>query len=171
MKERTIKAKEKTSFYSGEATITLKHGKKTYKVIKQHNTGTVELFTYMLRCMVGGSLPEKRPALLYLSTGEGSSSRPILSFPILYEGTTNITTGTSSASVSYTFLIPDTFLPESFSIDGFRINSLDSSGYDNGVYALVDFDAPVNIESNTNLYITWKVTISNLGTSIEEDIV
>ena len=167
MTEKKIKTKEKTMVYSGEAVITLKHGKKTYKVIKKHNKGTSAFFTYILRCVVGGSLPNKRPALLYLYTKDDGVERPVLSFPILYEGTTNVTSTASSATVSFTFLIPDTFLPENFRVAGFRINSLDSSSYDDGVYAIVDFDTPVNIETKTNLYITWSITLSDLNNTVE----
>ena len=162
---KEIKVNEKTALYSGAATITLKHGKRTYKVIKKHNRGTTDFFKYILRVLVGGSLPTKRPSYLYLYTKNGNSEEPILSFPILYEGTSEVSVQENSASVTYSFLIPDTFLPERTTISGFRINALDSDGFDDKVYAVVDFsDEPVAIESSTNLYITWRVTLSGDST-------
>lgn len=162
-----IETGDASALYSGEATLVLKHGNRTYKTIKQHNSATPEFLVYILRCVVGGSLPDKRPGLLYLYTTENGSPQPILSFPVLYEGTTPVETTTNGgATVSYTFLIPDTFLQESLRIDGLKINALDSNGFNDKTYALVQFNHSVLINSNTNLYITWKVSIGDIESTL-----
>lgn len=165
MKSKEIITKDGVSLYSGEAILTLKHGNRTYKTIKKHNKGSAAFFSFILRCVVGGSLPEKRPGLLWLYSGETGSAETLLSFPVLYEGTSSVTTGSSEegeyATVSYNFLIPDTFLQEQFTISGLRINALDSDGFNDKIYAEVDFGQTIQIESKTNLYITWKLTIGN----------
>ena len=162
-----IETGDASALYSGEATLVLKHGNRTYKTIKQHNSATPEFLVYILRCVVGGSLPDKRPGLLYLYTTENGSPQPILSFPVLYEGTTQVETTTNGgATVSYTFLIPDTFLQERFTIDGLKINALDSTGFNDKTYALVQFNYPVTISSSTNLYITWKISIGDVESTM-----
>ena len=154
-KAKEIITRDGASLYSGEAILTLKHGNRTYKTIKEHNTGKPAFFSFILRCVVGGSLPEKRPGLLWLYSTASGSPETLLSFPVLYEGTSSVTTLTDgSATVSYNFLIPDTFLQEQFTISGLRINALDSTGFTDKVYAEVNFNQDINIESKTNLYIT-----------------
>lgn len=161
MKKKEIITNDGLTLYSGEAILTLKHGNRTYKTIRKHNNGTRAFFSFILRCVIGGSLPEKRPGLLWLYSEDTGSPETVLSFPVLYEGTSSVTTDDGSATVSYNFLIPDTFLQEQFTISGLRINALDSTGFTDKIYAEVDFDQTVRIESKTNLYITWKLTIGN----------
>jgi len=160
-----IKVKDVTRLYSGEATVVLKQNGLTYNVIKQHNAGTTEFFNFILNCIMGNVIPNKRPAYLYIYSNMNSA--PVINFPILYEGAEVTTVGsTGVSSCDFTFLVPNSILPET-QLAGFKINRLDSTDYTNKIYAVVEFDSPISIAQNTNLYITWHLEIGNKDSEAE----
>ena len=164
--DKNLSIREGSSLYDGNVTLELRHGKRTYEVIKKHNHGTFEFFKYILEVAVGGYSPEDRPAYLYLLTGPTGNESTIIPYGILYEASTNVNDlGTSEeprASIDFTFFVPETVLPsESTSINGIRISPLSSKSFNQTYYAQVDFDSPVTLSANTNLYLTWRIELSN----------
>ena len=170
---KQVLVKDGTSLYSGEVTVTLKHGERTYKVIKQHNQGTQAFFEYIFRSIAGVPDASKRPMFLYLEAENGES---VLSYGVPYESdsqsdskktpyrtiyTESLPGDNIVTSMNYNFMLPNTLIPRTFSFTGFRINAGDSNGFDDKVYAKVSFDSPIQVTSNSNLVVTWKLSITN----------
>lgn len=163
--DKNISVKEFPALYTGEVTVELKRGSKTYEVIKQHNVGTSEFFEYILRVASGAVDPGNRPAYIYLISGNDSTLVP---YGILYEAASNVSTTTSedhshdTASIDFTFFIPETVLPSTTqSVKGFRIASLSSVNFNNKIYAIINFDSPISVQAGSNIYLKWTLTLGN----------
>lgn len=163
MNEVKIKTKDKAGAYFGNVLVTLKHGTKTYDVIKGHNAGTKEFFAYTLNCIRGYNDYNNRPGYIYLYADTSFNVKAI-NTPILYSdvsepvGLDGIpSAGTlDSASMTYTFLVPDTL------ISGKTISALQLvSLADREVYAEIVFPEAIVISDNTNIVIDWTLNLSN----------
>lgn len=171
--QKKIQIKENKALYTGSATITLRHGKRPYKTVKQHNRGTPLFFQYIMTNILGGHQPEKRPRYLWLLNTNLDNERILaISFKTLYESTPQMRVNTdNSVTAVYTFLIPDMLLPSTFTIDGLAITGLDVTEFSmDQVYAIVNLDDAITVDSpNTNLYITWELNIGNRTERVTTD--
>lgn len=154
MKDKKIKSNSNSGIYTGKVKLTLKKGKSAYKVVNQHNAGTVEFFMYILNSLKGDILPNDRPSHIKL-VYEDYTSR----YGVIYESVDSAkNVGTADnplARITYHFLIPETIV-EQGTIIGLQLESL------KGVkYAYVDLSEPVEITSNTNIELDWELNISN----------
>ena len=156
--DKNITVREFPVVYTGEVTVELRHGKRVYDVVKHHNSGTTEFFEYVLRVVAGSVEPENRPAYIYLMSGDST----IIPYGILYESASNVTSNLTSANIDFAFFIPEAVLPSSVtSISGFKIAALSSTGFENKIYAEVDFSSPISVAAGSNIYLKWTLQIGN----------
>lgn len=164
MNNINLQAANNTGVYSGNITITLKHGTKTFDVVKAHNAGTKEFFSYILNCIKGYNDYNNRPGYIYVYSDNDFAIKSI-NTPILYSdvsepvGVDGISSANTldAASMTYSFLIPDTLISGK-TIKGLQLVSL----ADKQVYAEVILEVPIIANANTNVEIDWKLNLSNI---------
>jgi len=155
--DKKVIARDRGTIYNGDVKITFLHGKKKYKVIKQHNYGTDAFFNYILNSIKGEYLVRQRPGIIIPCSDDNGVS-PAITIPVVYESIS----GPTSNELTYSFLIPETII-QNITIGSFILKDITNTY----TYAVLKLDNIITIDSSTNLLVEWKLKIDNGPVGLE----
>lgn len=176
MENKHIKAKSFSQVYKGNVTITILRGKKPYRVIKEHNLGTVDFFEYICKCIMGYNMSNEVPTYIF-PCGDSSGQDRLINFGVATDGLPTVVKDSVNdiCALKYTFLIPGTII-QNKPIKSFQLCSLGGSNpsAQKTVYATLmvpgqgDQGGEITVTNiNDNILIEWDLAISNGSTDIQ----
>lgn len=161
-KENKVVVNNDTLAYNGEVSITVMHGKKTIKTMKNHNEGFAPFFEFLMYCLVGTFYTNKTPA--YLRVFDASDNELTLrAIPTTGAPQYSVATDGKSSSVVITFNVASTALSSLNGIKKYRLYSRENATSDNvsNQSASTESANAINLTKGSSLIVAWKLTIGN----------
>lgn len=177
--------------YSGKATVSLMHGKKTYRKFTTHNAGCMPLFKFIGRCLVTDYDMRLAPygiRLFHCPLNSMDDEASIFGSASLKEKTTTLVPKSSvtltvndrdkSVTANITFVIPFTAIAVdeegSNIIAMYNLEDVANQGSPSAFLRLAskedgswvqDDEKTIVGDGKTNVKIVWNMTINNLSAS------
>lgn len=155
--------------YEGKVTLKILHGNKIVKTIKQKNAGTLQLMTFLAKCLGGYYKEELTPRHIRLfNVSDGESIREeyevtLNSIVTNFQPSYNEDADHGISSVTISFLVPSTQINNSDS--GFNTIAIYSSESRNNILnymASIVLDDNTTIKPGESLLILWEMSLQNI---------
>ena len=151
--------------YSGEVKLKIFKEDKYFKTISIHNSGTDDFFKFLRDCCAGISGTNSRiPFYLKYCDYSGTT---IPSTAWLGGVGFSATQNKNANSIIYTFLLSSSTLPVSTVSNEVTFNHLGLFSADNKLYAQIDLDNSVSLDTSgsTNIYVEWTLSFESPSSS------
>lgn len=143
--------------YTGIVTLQLRHGKKKpYKTVEIKNNGTSTFFKILCQATIGSNMSASMPQFLGLYYVEDENEKPSSSIKLHWDNA-SVEQENGESYAQFQFILPGSYLSED-KINRLKLfNSLTATD----PLAVLDIATPIEADTNSNLYITWKMYFGN----------